>query len=556
MGDGLAGTLSLVVELLGATPMPPRWALGYLQSTRHFESREELLRVARAFGEKRLPCDALILLSSYGEMLGWNEGVGHLNVQPRLFRSAAELVAGIKQAGLRVVTHEYPVVHTDSALHTEAEERGFLLDAAYPNLPEAERIPTSYHEGQRYFDFNNPIAASWWWDRHQTLCAAGVDGWWLDGGDGPPSRESNDGRHNRYDLARQAGFAAGEARDRPERRPFLFCRSGGPGMQRWGAACWSGDVNASFASLEAQLALGLSMGLSGVPLWGSDTGGYYPTEPPDPELFVRWFQLSAFTPIFRAHGRHWREHLPWSHGPEVEAICRRYLELRYRLLPYTYTLCHEAHRQGLPLMRPLVLAYPDDPAVKDLANPYLWGPNLLVAPVTRAGATCWPVYLPRGVWHDFWTGAAFEGGRAVEVEAPLDRLPLFVRAGAILPLADVAASHRPARALELLIYPQGSSQLTLYDDDGESMAYSAGAFVETTITCVAEPSDVVVHIHPPAGELPVLPPDRTYSLRVRAEAPPTSVMLANGSPLPWRMEQTDRLILDSVTGPAEVRIRW
>ena len=146
---------------------------------------------------------------------------------------------------------------------------------------------------------------------------------------------------------RQRAFADGEAPDRPDLRVFLLCRSGGAGMQRFGAACWSGDIDATFPSLEAQPAVGLSMGLSGVPYWGTDVGGFYRVAPNSEELFVRWFQFGAFCPIFRAHGRVWREHLPWAHSPEAEAICRRYLELSYRLLPYTYTLAWQAHRRGL-----------------------------------------------------------------------------------------------------------------------------------------------------------------------------------------------------------------
>ena len=202
--------------------------------------------------------------------------------------------------------------------------------------------------------------------------------------------------HNRYDLLRQQAFADGEAADNPDRRPFLLCRSGGPGMQRFGAMPWSGDINTTFETLETQIRTGLNVGMSGVPHWGTDIGGFFPVAPDQGELFARWFQFGAFCSIFRAHGHVWRRHLPWSYGEEIEAICRQYLELRYQLMPYTYTLAWQAHRDGLPLMRPLVLNYPDDPRVWDLGTQYLWGDDLLVAPVSRAGATHWPVYLPAG----------------------------------------------------------------------------------------------------------------------------------------------------------------
>ena len=180
-------------------------------------------------------------------------------------------------------------------------------------------------------------------------------------------------------------------------------------MQRFGAGTWTGDIDNTFATLEAQIALGLNVGMSGVPYWGTDIGGYYPTAEASGELFARWFQFGAFCPIFRAHGRVWRERLPWAYGNEIEAICRRYLELRYRLMPYTYTLAWQAHCRGLPLMRPLVLNHAADSRTWQLGSEYLWGDDLLVAPVTREGATHWPVYLPEGRWHDFWTHEVYEG---------------------------------------------------------------------------------------------------------------------------------------------------
>lgn len=554
-GDSLRATLGLVATLLGHATLPPRWALGFLQSTRHFENRDELRRLVGAFRDKGIPCDALILLSTYGQSRGWNKGVGHLEVEPGLFADAADLVAELKQAGLRVLTHEYPVLHEASQLHPEAVERRYLLDDAYARPAADDRSPTTYHDGQRYLDFSRPEVGAWWWDRHEALMKAGVDGWWLDGGEGPAFDGGSDGRHNRFDLSRQQAFAEGEARDRPHKRPFLLCRSGGPGMQRFGAACWSGDVNATFATLEMQIGLGLNMGLSGVPWWGTDIGGYYPIDSESGELFARWFQFGAFSPIFRAHGRAWRRHLPWSHGPAIEAICRRYLELRYRLMPYTYSLAWQARTQGLPLMRPLVLNYPDDPKVRDLASAYLWGDDLLVAPVTREGATAWPVYLPKGRWHDFWTGATYAGQRTAVVPAPLERLPLFVRAGAILPLA-VADPGPGGRRVDVLIYPEGRSSFMLYDDDGESRGYLDGACALTDLTCVAEPDRIICRIEAPRGDASLVPADRTYRLSIHVPSPPVAVDLGSDErESDWRQDE-GRVTVTVNSYPAEVRLRW
>ena len=551
-GDDLRGLMGPVADLLGRAPLPPRWSLGYLQSSRHADSLAEFAALGAEFRARNLPCDGLILLSTYGDARGWNRGVGHLEPLDPEFPA---FVASLHAIGMRVVTHEYPVLHHASPLHAEAAGNGYLLAEAYPDVPPAGRGPATYHDGQRYLDFARAEVGAWWWDRHRALHAAGIDGWWLDGGEGPQLPAST---HNRYDLARQAAFAAGEARDRPARRPFLLCRSGGAGMQHHGAVPWSGDTNNSFATLEGQIATGLNLGLSGVPFWGTDIGGYYPTLPEDAELFIRWFQFGAFTPLFRAHGRNWRMRLPWSYGTETEAIIRRYLDLRYRLMPYTYTLAWQAHRFGLPLMRPLVLHDPDDPQLWDMASAYLWGDDLLVAPVTRAGATRWPVYLPRGEWHDFWTGERHGGGRAVEVAAPLDRLPLFVRAGVIIPMAPPQAHALPVgpQELTLRVHPAGRSAFELYEDDGETRAWQRGAGVTTRFTCDATDAGLTFRIDAPSGDLSLLPPHRRYTLAVHAPRPPRAVRLHTGGTPGWQHDGDHTLHVAVPSHPAEVSIEW
>lgn len=537
-GSDLRAVLHEAAELLGRAPLPPRWALGYLQSTRHFEDTDEVMQLPRTMREKRIPCDGLIFLSTYGDALGWNRGVGHLEFQAELWPRPAAMLAEMRAQGFHVVTHEYPVLHDESPLHTEAARDGYLLDEGYARLAPQRRTATTYQEGQCYVDFSNPDAGRWWWTRHHALAEAGVEGWWLDGGEGPSASAALSGGeglalHNLYDQLRQQAFAEGEAADYPQRRAFLLCRSGAAGMQRHGAACWSGDINNTFTTLEAQVPLGLNTGLSGIPYWGTDIGGFYHPIPESGELYARWFQFGAFCPGFRSHGWVWREHVPWAHGPEIEAICRRYVELRYRLLPYTYTLAWQAYTRGLPLMRPLVLNYPDDPRVWDLGSEYLWGDDLLVAPVTREGATSWPVYLPAGGWYDFWTQRRYDGPCGVTVDAPLDRLPLFVRAGAILPLGPLMqhSDERRVDEVTLLIYPDGAARFELYDDDGHTTRYQQGHYALTVIECLSEPGGVTVRVYEPTGDLSVLPSNRTYTLHVLADHP-RSVTLDGVGELP------------------------
>jgi alpha-glucosidase len=530
----LRALLGEIAELLGPAPLPPRWALGFLQSTRHFQDAAELARLPRTIRDKRIPCDALIYLSTYGEALGWNRGVGHLEFQPELWPAPLAQLAEVRGQHFEVITHEYPVLHEASPLFAEADARGYVLPSGYER---ATGGAANYRQGQRHLDFSNAAARAWWWAAHQELVRLGVGGWWLDGGEGPPATArlaGGDGTllHNMYDRMRHQAFAEGEAATRPDQRVFLLCRSGAAGMQRFGASTWSGDVNNDFPTLEAQVPLGLNTGLSGVPYWGTDVGGFFHAVPETGELYARWFQLGAFTPIFRSHGWVWREHVPWAHGPEVESICRRYAELRYRLLPYTYTLAWQAHTLGLPLMRPLVLNYPDDPRTWTLDHQYLWGDDLLVAPVTREGATAWPVYVPRGSWYDFWTGQRHEGPTGVTLAAPLDRLPLLVRGGAIVPMGPVVqyTGERPLDELTLQIYPEGTSRFELYEDDGRTNAYRRGRYALTPIECDARRDRLTVRVGVPAGEATVVAARRRSLLRLRS-ARPAGIVVDGGDAL-------------------------
>jgi alpha-glucosidase (family GH31 glycosyl hydrolase) len=531
-GDDLRGTMREVAELLGRPPLPPRWALGFLQSTRHFRDTAELRQLPRALRERRIPCDGMIYLSSYGDALGWNRGVGHLEFQPELWPEPAALLQEVRSQHFEVITHEYPVLHEHSPLFAEAQSRGYLLAEGYERAPDAG---ANYRQGQRYVDFSNPAARAWWWSAHRELVDLGVAGWWLDGGEGPPAGSTlhgGSGRllHNIYDRFRHEGFADGEAADRPDRRAFLLCRSGAAGMQRFGATCWSGDINNDFATLEAQIPLGLSTGMSGVPYWGTDVGGFFHPIPESGELYARWFQLGAFSPIFRSHGWVWREHVPWAHGSRVEAICRQYAELRYRLLPYTYTLAWQAHLLGLPLMRALVLNYPEDARVWGLGHQFLWGDDLLVAPVTREGATAWPVYLPAGTWYDFWTGARHEGPGGITVEAPLERLPLLVRAGALVPMGPIVqhTRERPLDEVMLRVYPAGASRFELYEDDGHSNAYRRGHYALTAFECATSPGAVTVRIGETRGDRSVVPAVRRYRLELRMDPPEAVAVVGQG----------------------------
>jgi alpha-glucosidase/alpha-D-xyloside xylohydrolase len=336
---------------------------------------------------------------------------------------------------------------------------------------------------------------SCYWPIHKTLMDTGVDGWWPDQGDGydGPSR-----------LNRHRMYWEGTQMYRPNDRPYALHRNASAGIQRYGGFIWSGDVQSRWETLKQHVPVGINSGLSGFPLWGTDIGGFYGTAEYTGELFVRWFQFAAFCPLFRSHGRNWHLHLPWGwdggdggpqetanltpdpaelHNAQVEPICRKYLELRYRLMPYIYTVLRDAQETGMPMMRALWLHHPDDPAAVARGDEYLWGRDLLIAPVVEKGATTRRLYLPKGDWVDFWTNERMAGGREIERSVDLGLVPMYVRAGAVIPTGPVKQYiDEPSDApTELTVYPGADGTSSWYDDDGRSFDYRKGEWMRVVM---------------------------------------------------------------------------
>src|SRR5439155_6015614 len=291
---------------------------------------------------------------------------------------------------------------------------------------------------------------------------------------------------------------------RADERPFALHRNGYAGMARYAPFLWSGDVYSTWETLRTHIGVAINTGLSGIPYRGTDIGGFVPTPEFTGELYVRWFQFGAFCPLFRAHGRTWHLRLPWGwntgelgpnetstypdagnppeselHNAQVEPICRKYLELRYGLIPYLYSTVRQTSLTGLPIMRALWLHHADDPVASACADEYLWGRDILVAPVTEKGASARRVYLPRGTWYDFWTNEKVQGGREINRTVDLETMPLYVRAGAIVPFGPVKqyAAEKAAGPLTMVIYPGADGAFDLFEDDGRSFDYERGAWM-------------------------------------------------------------------------------
>jgi alpha-glucosidase (family GH31 glycosyl hydrolase) len=462
-----ATIMSEYARLTGHAEMPPLWSFGYQQSHRTLASREEILEEANAFRQKKLPCDALIYLGTGFCPSGWNTENGSFVWNSRVFPDPKEVLDRLHEKNFHAVLHA--VILSDKL-------RGTVHD----------RCDVSRFDEE---------AASCSWDAHRKDFAMGVDGWWPDEGD-PLDSASR--------LVRNRMYWEGPQLDRPNERPYALHRNGYAGMQRYASFLWSGDVYSTWETLKTQVPIAINTSLTGIPYWGTDIGGFVPTSEFTAELYVRWFQFGAFCTLFRSHGRCWKLRLPWGwntgdpgpieirnydgaaipdasqlHNPDVEPICKKYLELRYRMLPYLYSAVRECAMTSMPVMRALWLHFPDDPAAVARADEYMWGENLLVAPVVEKGATTRGVYLPHGAWHDFWTGERIEGGREISRPVDLAAMPLYVRAGSILPLGPVKqyVAEQSDQPLSITIYPGADASFLLYEDDGTSFNYRTGEWM-------------------------------------------------------------------------------
>jgi alpha-glucosidase (family GH31 glycosyl hydrolase) len=459
-------------RITGLPEMPPLWAFGYQQSHRTLSGPDEVMWVAKTMREKNLPCDALIYLGTDFTPSGWNTHNGEFTWKKETFPDPKKTIEDLHALHYKVV------------LHTVIEGKhltGTVTDSC--TTPE----PSGRTPDGKWFDDRS---VGCYWPHHKGVFDLGIDGWWPDQGDDldAPSR-----------LNRIRMYWEGSQLWRPQERPYALHRNGYAGMARYGAFLWSGDVYSTWETLKTHVPVAVNTGLSGIPYWGTDIGGFVPTADFVGELYVRWFQFGAFCPLFRAHGRTWHLRLPWGwntgdlgpneiqnytggaanppeselHNAQVEPICKRYLELRYRLMPYLYSAVRETTRTGLPIVRALWLHYPDDPAAVARGDEYLWGRDLLVAPVVEKGATSRRLYLPRGSWFDFWTGERTDGGREIDRPVDLATTPLYVRAGAIVPMGPVRQyTAEPVDGpLTVTVYPGADGSFDMFEDDGKSFEY-------------------------------------------------------------------------------------
>jgi alpha-D-xyloside xylohydrolase len=482
-------------SLTGTTPMLPKAAYGFIQCKQRYSSQDEVLAVAKGYRDRHLPLDVVVVDWFY-----WTK-MGQIDMDPVKWPDPAAMNRQLHQMGLQTMISVWPRFVPEDRYYDRLLKNGWLLHLA-DGTP-INGLP--YDRAGSDIDTTSPEAARWYWETiRDNILSKGFDSLWSDETEpdlppngayfhvGPGTRY-----FNIYPLFHTAALYDGFRRDL-KRRALILSRDSYLGVQRNGAMFWSSDIYPTWDTLKRQVPTGLDFTASGMAYWSNDIGGWqylpaehHPAHPPlldgsdardniggyedYPELYTRWFEYGSFLPIFRTHGSRLYNEV-WTYGKAAEPILEKYLKLRYQLMPYIYSLGYRTYESGAPYMRALFMDFPDDPNVAGMGDEYMFGPAFLVAPVTEQGATSRSVYLPAGPdWYNYWTNQRIRGGQTIKVSAPIDTLPLFVRAGSIVPLGEpVESTSEMQKLARVRVYRGADGDFTLYDDDGKTYAYEGG----------------------------------------------------------------------------------
>lgn len=481
--------------LTGATPLLTKASYGFIQSKQRYSTQAELLAVAKGYRERHLPLDVLVVDWFYYTKMG------QMDMKQNDWPDPVSMNKHLHDMGIQTMISVWPRFVKDDRYYDLILKNGWFEQLA-------DGTPTNglpYDRAGSDIDTTNPEAAKWYWNTAQKdILNLGFDAIWADETepDLPPNGSyfhvgPGTQYFNVYPLFHTAAFYDGFRRDE-KHRAVVLARDSYLGAQKNGAMFWSSDIWPLWDTMKRQIPAGLNFVASGMAYWSNDVGGWqylpphhHPLRPPlidpsdvrdnvggyddYPELYTRWFEYGVFQPIFRTHGsRKYNE--VWSYGKQAEPILEKYLRLRYELLPYTYSLAYHTYLTGAPYMRALFMDFPDDANVADIRDEYMYGPAFLVAPVTEQGVTFRKVYLPEGTdWYNYWTDEKFKGGQWIEVSAPIDVIPLFVKAGSIIPTGEqIDSTAQEQKIKNVKVYAGANSDFTLYDDDGLTYAYESG----------------------------------------------------------------------------------
>jgi len=496
-GDNADSIISGYRSLTGKATLLPKWALGFWQSKERYKTQDELVHTLREFRERQVPLDVIVQDWQYWEKDKW----GSSEFDSTRFPNPEKMISTVQnELNAKLVISVWGKLYKNSDSFRELNEAGFL----YQN-PLKDGIVDFQNFEYSYYDAFNPDAREMYWNQlNEKLYSKGVDGWWLDASEPelPDSGPTPDliahymnptfegpgvANLNAYPLVHNKGVFEGQKAVSPDKRVTILTRSAFAGQQRYATIVWSGDIAGDWGVLKSSIPAGLSLAMSGFPYWTTDIGGFWVQYPGGNqheeyrELFARWHQFGAFCPIFRVHGSHTEREI-WYFGGKNHKSYQTQLKfnnLRYRLLPYIYTMNGMVYHDDYTMMRPLVMDFPNDPKVLELADQYMFGPSILVNPVTTLGATERSVYLPKAAgWFDFWTGTNYAGHQTILADAPYTSMPLFIKSGSILPLGPHLqyADEKAADPLEIRVYTGENGSFDLYEDEGENYKYEDGAY--------------------------------------------------------------------------------
>ena len=479
VGDSLDELITSYRRLTGEAPMLADWALGFHQSRNKYATQHEVMDVAKRMREEDIPMSSVFIDYYYWEKYG----TGSHRFDETLFPNVKNMLDSLHTVyGTKVVLTIWPTFRPGIPNHEELAQNGLILEGA------------KALDGFIYDAFN-PKASELYWKQVLPLVNQGIDGWFLDGPEpdqptsflptmtyaGPAGRV-----RNLYPLVHATTFYNGLLKARPNKRPYILTRCAWASQQKIGTAIWSGDIPTTFEELEIQVAAGLNFTATGIPYWTTDIGGYQGGDPANSEyreLFTRWFQYGTFCPVFRSHGRRYpgdrkTPNELWAYGAEVQRICTDFINLRYALFPYIYSLTGDVTQKNYTPMRLMAFDFPEDENVLDCKDQFMYGPAFLVCPILKAGINKRMVYLPKGKnWIDYWTGQNYTGGKTIDADAPIDKMPLFVQAGAIIPVYPSVQKHIARQnPMEIHVYEGSNGYFELYEDDGETLDYERGRY--------------------------------------------------------------------------------
>jgi alpha-D-xyloside xylohydrolase len=514
-------------DVTGAAPLMPQWAYGYIQCRARYYNQAELLKTLETYRDKQIPLDLIVQDWMYWGKYGWND----MRFDETDYPDPAAMLKRVHNL------HAHLMVSVWSRIGPETEiGKEFVAKKLY--------IP-----GTEWIDFFNPHARELFWNDVKTrMEPLGIDAWWFDA-----TEPENDDLHDRmvytgegttgpgddvrllFPLMVNRTVYTGLRNDQPDKRVMILTRNAYLGQQRYASAVWSGDVGNDFKTLRREITAGLDYSASGLPYWTTDTGGFFRpgksqfADPAYHERLLRWFEFSTFSPLLRIHGWLTPTEL-WLYGPQVEAVTRKYIDLRYRMFPYLYSEASQVTLHGSTLLRPLVMDFPKDATALEQKYEYMFGKNLLVAPVVAAGVEKSEVYLPQAPagWYDFWTERHLAGGQSLETDAPLDMIPVFVPAGSILPLGPEKQyiAEKSDAPIELRVYPGKDAAFTLYEDEGTNYNYEKGQY--STIPLKWNDRLGELEIGARTGSFPGMPANLIFSVHLAGATSPAQLVSYSG----------------------------